>query len=81
MNQRSFLVLLDLPPCAFGQLADGAPGHCPACRAECARLAALFRADVAAGKFNALGYTLREWKAAGNSPEAWGSVARRTEAA
>jgi hypothetical protein len=63
MNQRSFLALLDLPRCAFGNEADGGPGHCPACRAECARLMARFRADVKAGKCDSEGYTPSERRA------------------
>jgi hypothetical protein len=65
------------PACAFGKLSDWCGGyHCDGCRAEGERLRASFAADVAAGVYNALGYTAREWKATGYPPAAWASAER-----
>ena len=55
--------------CSFGSPTDNpewdGPHHCAGCAAEVERMCQEFAADVAAGKFNARGYTKAEWRAAG----------------
>ena len=63
----------DTPPvCAFGTPWPHNP-RCAGCRAFAAQLARGFAADVAAGRFNARGYTRAEWAMAGQAPETWAS--------
>lgn len=48
-------------PCAFGHLRDRALfHHCAACTAEVERACAAFEADVAAGRYDAEGFTPAE---------------------
>lgn len=52
-------------PCAFGQTGEDwdGPHHCAACAAEVARACAAFAAAVAAGTYDADGYTPTERRA------------------